>query len=119
MKIVAKKLADINGTIEQDTNGNIVITLPPKDANGYDVVRIDVSELKDLTTATALVYIEDRSDDEARLQELVNEALSLKARLDDTTNPPTELEKAVIYNRFGEIDKEVKALCGMSIYELI
>jgi len=119
MKIVNKKIADIKGTITTDTNGNIIITLPPTDSNGYLVTRIDVSGLKDVTTATGIVYIEDRSDDGAKIQELTSEALTLKQRLEDTTNPPSDLEKAVIMNRFAEIDKEIKPLSGMSIYELI
>jgi len=120
MKIVAKTLTEVNGSIATDENGNIVIVVPPMDEQGHPIVRVDVSGLKDVTTASAIVYIEDRSDDIARIQEITSRALEIKARLTDTENPPSETEKGILYAELAELNKQLKMIDpNMNIYELI
>ena len=120
MKIVTKNLIDVNGSIATDENGNVVIVVPPMDENGFHIVRVDVSGLKDVTTASAIVYIEDRSDDIARIQEITSRALEIKARLTDTENPPSETEKGILYAELAELNKQLKMIDpNMNIYELI
>ena len=120
MQIVTKTLSEVNGTITVDENGNIVITVPPVDENGFNIIRVDVSGLKDIENASAIVYIEDRSDDMALIQEIVTRALEIKERLTDTENPPSEVEKGILYAELAELDKRLKAIDpDMSIYYLI
>ena len=120
MQIVSKNLTEINGTITTDENGNIIITLPPVDSNGFDVTRVDASGLKDVTNASVMVYVEDRSDDIATIQQITTRAFEIKARLDDTQNPPCEIERSVLYNELSDLNRQLQNVdSSITIYQLI
>lgn len=120
MQIVGKTLSEVNGTITTDENGNIVLIIPPTDTNGFKVTRVDASGLKDVETASVIVYVEDRTDDIVTIQAIVTDALQIKARLEDTENPPCELEKSVLYNRLAELNRQLQSIDpSLTIYQLI
>jgi len=120
MQIVSKNLTEINGTITTDENGNIIITIPPVDSSGFKITRVDASGLKDVTNASVIAYVEDRSDDMAKIQEIITKALEIKARLNDTQNPPCEIEKSVLYTELSELNRQLQSVDpSLTIYQLI
>ena len=120
MKITTKTLSEVNGAIAVDENGNIAITLPPVDTNGFNIVRVDVSGLKNIENTSAVVYIEDRSDDITKIQQITTKALEIKMRLTDTVNPPCEIEKSVLYTELSDLNRQLQVIDpSLTIYQLI
>lgn len=119
MKIVQKILTDIGGSIVQDDSGNYIIKVPPITPDLNTVVRVDISNLKNYPSQSMTAYIEDRTEDSTKLTTLLMEAMTLQAKYSNEITPPDELEKAVIVVRLAEINKEIYALCGINLYDLI
>ncbi|MBA2851720.1 hypothetical protein HNP86_001879 [Methanococcus maripaludis] len=117
MKIVPKTLQSINGKVETATNGDIIITIPKYDLKGYEVIRADISGLKPTATTNAVVMVEDRSDDEAKLEVLLSQIIAIQMKLVDENI--TETSKALLYAEFANLSEQVKTLTGYAITEFI
>ena len=73
-------------------------------------VRVNLKE------GRVFVVWEDYSEEEQVIEELTNQAIEIKDRIESTDY---EVEKAVLVAKLGEIDEKYYELAGVHIYEVI
>lgn len=78
----------------------------------FDLMEVRVN-LKD---GRVFVAWEDYSEEVEKTQNIINEAVELKAQLEAATD---ELQKAVIIAKIGKLAEEYYSLTGMNLYEVI
>ena len=79
----------------------------------YPITRIDVGLAED---GEVIVYYNDYSEEERRIEELTTRALEIKTQLAEEAD---DVKKAVLQAELAKINEEYVRLAGVPIYEVI